>query len=67
MAIYKPPMWEEYNNTDTLFPCKFTEYIIYLTKNYPQDDDFVPMIIYEPSPNEYYDEKEPHEDNNEDA
>ena len=58
MAIYKPPMWEEYNNTDTLFPWKFTEYIIYLTKNYPQYDDFVLMIIYEPYPNEYDDDEE---------
>ena len=58
MSIYKHPMWEEYNNPDTLVPWNFTEYIIYPTKNSPQDDYLVLRIIYEPYPNEYdYDEE----------
>ena len=50
-------MWEENNNTDTLVPYKFTEDIIYLTNNTPQDDDLVLIIIDKPSPNEYYDDE----------
>ena len=56
MSIFKPPMWEECKNPGTLFPWKFTEDIIYLIKNTPQDDYLVLGIIDEPSPNEYYDD-----------
>ena len=65
MAICRPPMWEEYNNHDTLFPWKFTEYLIFLIKNTPQDDGFFLRIVYGPSPNEYYDDEESQGENNE--
>ena len=64
MAICKPLMWEEYNNTDTLVPWYLTEDFIYLTKKTPQYDDLVLSIIYELSPHGYYDEKYPQGDNN---
>ena len=67
MAICKPPMWEEYKNSDTLVPWKFTDYLIYLIKNTPQDDCLVLIIIDEPSPKEYDNNKYPKGDNNEDA
>ena len=51
MDIYKIPMWEDYKNTYTLAPWKFTEDLIYLIKNIPQYDDLVLRIIDEPYPN----------------
>ena len=33
MAICNPPVWEEYNNPDTLVPWNFTEDTIYLINN----------------------------------
>ena len=67
MVIWKPHIWEEYNNPDTLDPWKFNEDIIYLTNNNPQDDDLVLMTIYKTSPNEYDDDEEPWGENNSDA
>ena len=64
-ATYKTPMWEEYNNTDTLFPWKFAEDIIYLTKNSPQDDDLVLSIIDKQYSNEYDNYEETQVENNE--
>ena len=58
MDIYNINMWEEYKNTDTLVPSKFTKNLTHLIKNTPQDDDFVLRIIDELSPNEYYDDED---------
>ena len=67
MAIFKPPMQEQNKNTGTLVPWKFTEYTIYLIKNTPQYDDLVLIIIDEPYPNGYDDDKDLKGDNNEDS
>ena len=66
MAIYKSPMSEDFNNPDTLSPWKFTEDIIYLIKNTPQNDYLVLRMIDEPSINDYYDEEYTQRENNED-
>ena len=55
---------EYYNNTGTLFPWKFTEDIIYLIKNTPKDDNFVLIILDEPSPDKYDDDEDNQRDNN---
>ena len=52
ISIYKPHIWEEYKNHNTLIPWKFTEDLIYLTNNTPKDDDLVLRIIE----NKYTDE-----------
>ena len=48
-------------------PWNFTEDVIYLIKNTPQYDDLVLIIIDEPYPNGYDDDKDLKGDNNEDA
>ena len=65
MAICKPPMWEQYKNPNTLFPWNFTEDLVYLINNTPQDNNLVLRIIDEPSPNEYDDNEEPERENDE--
>ena len=67
MAICKPPKWEESEDPDDLVPWKFTEDLIFLIKNTPQDEDMILNIINEPVPGETGEEVEAEEDNNEDA
>ena len=66
MAICKPPMWGEHKNDDTLVPWNFTEDLIYLIKNNPQDDDLVLRIIDEKYTNEYDDNEYIQGENNKD-
>ena len=60
-------MWEDNKNPDTLFRWKFTEYLIYLIKNNPQDDGLFLRIMDKPYPNEYDDDEKSEGENNEDA
>ena len=67
MDICNTPVWEENNNPVTIVPWKFTEDLIYLIKNTPQDDYLVLIIIDKLSPNKYDDDEDTKGDNNEDA